>query len=57
MTINILQAMIFNIMLILSLLIVGVFKITDYLIDKPKSNKFRQWWSNHIADIDNRYED
>jgi len=35
---------------------VTIFKVTDYLIDKPKTNKFRKWWSNHIVDLDNHYE-
>ena len=33
-----------------------IFKVTDYLIGKPKSNKIRQWWSRHIVDLDNRYD-
>lgn len=35
---------------------VAIFKLTEYLDSKPKSHKFRQWWSNHIVDLDNRYE-
>ena len=31
--------------------------ITTYLGTKPQSNKFRQWWSNHICDLDGRYQD
>jgi enamine deaminase RidA (YjgF/YER057c/UK114 family) len=34
-----------------------VVKVTDYLEDKPKTNKFRQWWSNNVVDLDNRYSD
>lgn len=37
--------------------IVAIFKTSDYLSDKPKTNKFRQWWSNHICDLDNKYEE
>ena len=33
-----------------------VFKLTEYLDSKPKLNKFRQWWSNNIVDLDKRYE-
>ena len=45
------------ILLIISTIgIVTVFKITDYLTDKPKSSKFRQWWSRYIVDLDKRYE-
>jgi len=33
-----------------------IFKTSDYLTDKPKTNKFRQWWSRHICDLDNNYE-
>ena len=33
-----------------------VFKVTEYLDTKPKTNKFRKWWSSHIVDLDNRYE-
>ena len=34
-----------------------IVKVTDYLEPKPKTNKFRQWWSNNIVDLDNRYSD
>jgi len=30
-------------------------KLTQYLDKQPKDNKFRQWWSNHICDLDNKY--
>ena len=30
-------------------------KLTQHLDSKPKDNKFRQWWSNHICDLDNKY--
>ena len=30
-------------------------QLTQYLDSKPKDNKFRQWWSNHICDLDNKY--
>jgi len=33
-----------------------IFKVTEYLMDKPKT-KFRQWWSRHIVDLDNTYND
>lgn len=50
-----------KIMLYLSLSIVLlmaiIVKTTEYLQDKPKTNKFRQWWSNNIVDLDNRYSD
>lgn len=35
---------------------VTIFKVTEYIDNKPKTNKFRQWWSRHIVDLDNRYE-
>ena len=38
------------------LLITVVGLITATLQEKPKSNKFRQWWSNHIADMDGKYD-
>lgn len=38
-------------------LMITVIKVTDYLEPKPKTNKFRQWWSNNIVDLDNRYSD
>ncbi len=34
-----------------------IFKVTDYLMDKPKTGKFRKWWSSHIVDLDNKYND
>ena len=30
--------------------------LTRYLYNKPKSNKFRQWWNNHIVDMDGKYD-
>jgi hypothetical protein len=36
-------------------LIMGL--ITRELDKKPKTNKFRQWWSRHIVDLDNSYDD
>ena len=36
---------------------IAMAKISEYLTDKPKSSKLRQWWSNHICDLDNRYQD
>jgi len=38
------------------LLFIAIVKISEYLDGKPKSHKFRQWWSNHIVDLDKRYE-
>ena len=38
------------------LIFIAIVKISEYLDGKPKSHKFRQWWSNHIVDLDNRYE-
>lgn len=35
----------------------SIFYITDRLNDVPKSNKFRQWWSKHIVDMDGKYEE
>lgn len=29
---------------------------TEILSKKPKENKFRQWWSRHIVDLDGKYE-
>lgn len=29
--------------------------LTGYLDGKPKSNKFRKWWSKNIVDLDNLY--
>jgi hypothetical protein len=29
--------------------------LTGYLSGKPKSNKFRKWWSENIVDLDNLY--
>ena len=53
--------MIFNIFVII--VVIGIFLIivvgllTTELQEKPKSNKFRQWWSNNIVDLDDRYND
>jgi integral membrane sensor domain MASE1 len=53
--------MIFNIFVIA--IIIGIFLITvvglltTELQEKPKSSKFRQWWSNNIIDLDDRYND
>ena len=27
------------------------------LENKPRSNKFRQWWSKHVVDLDGKYND
>ena len=37
--------------------IISIMYISGILEDKPKSNKFRQWWSNHIVDLDGKYEE
>jgi hypothetical protein len=37
--------------------IISIMYISGILEDKPKSNKFRQWWSNHIVDLDGEYEE
>ena len=37
--------------------IISIMYISGILEDKPKSNKFRQWWSNNIVDLDDRYND
>jgi|LauGreDrversion4_2_1035121.scaffolds.fasta_scaffold445537_2 hypothetical protein len=37
--------------------IISIMYISGILEDKPKSNKFRQWWSNHIVDLDSKYEE
>jgi hypothetical protein len=53
--------MIINILIALILLAVSLILIlgllTGHLCSKPKSNKFRQWWSNHIVDLDDKYND
>jgi hypothetical protein len=60
MTINTLQVMGSNIILtavILSpVILISMALITKYLDNKPKSSKIRQWWSNHICDLDNLYD-
>jgi len=38
------------------ILTIAIFKISDYLYDKPKT-KFRQWWSRNLVDLDNNYND
>jgi uncharacterized membrane protein len=47
--------------LILAALSIGTFMIVLYvsthLENKPKSNKFRQWWNKYITDLDNTYPD
>lgn len=50
-----------KLLIILAALSVGLMVFTMYvssiLEDKPKTNKFRQWWSNHIVDLDGKYEE
>jgi len=41
---------------IVTVLMIIIFKISEYLNDKPKT-KFRQWWSRHVVDLDNIYND
>jgi hypothetical protein len=36
---------------------VGIFLITDKLLNVSKSNKFRKWWSNNVVDLDGKYEE
>lgn len=38
------------------LLMVLVNELSNYLGDKPKTNKIRQWWSRNIVDLDNKYD-
>jgi hypothetical protein len=47
--------LLFCIISVASVLIMGF--ITYKIDKKPKSNKFRQWWSRHIVDLDNKYHD
>jgi len=37
------------------ILMYAIDKLSQYLDGKPKDNKFRKWWSNHICDLDNKY--
>jgi hypothetical protein len=46
-----------TISLIMCFIMVMFIKVTDYLENKPKTNKFRQWWSNNMVDLDNKYSD
>jgi nucleoside recognition membrane protein YjiH len=39
------------------LLAVIMFYITNKLSNAPKPNKFRQWWSKHIVDLDGKYKE
>jgi hypothetical protein len=36
-------------------LMVFIGYFTAYIDKKPKSNKLRQWWSNNICDLDNKF--
>lgn len=38
-------------------LIILIMYISTILEDKPKSSKFRQWWTKHIVDLDGKYEE
>jgi len=57
---NTFHIMITNILIALILialfLILTLGLLTEYLCNKPQSNKFRQWWSNHIVDMDDKYD-
>jgi hypothetical protein len=48
---------ILKLLIILATFSIGIIVFTMYissiLEDKPKSNKFRQWWVKHIVDLDN----
>lgn len=37
-------------------LMAAVKTISDYLQGKPKSNRFRKWWTNNMVDLDNLYK-
>ena len=37
-------------------LMVFVGYFTAYIDKKPKSNKVRQWWSNNVCDLDNKFD-
>ena len=60
MTINTLQIMDSNIILtaaiLSSVILISMALITRYLDAKPKSNKLRKWWSRHICDLDDLYD-
>ena len=49
-----------KLLIILAALSVGsmvlIMYISSVLENKPKSNKFRQWWVKHIVDLDNEYD-
>jgi hypothetical protein len=53
--------MIINILIALVLsavfLILTLGLLTEHLCNRPQSSKFRQWWSNHIVDLDDTYND
>lgn len=36
-------------------LMVFIGYFTAYIDKKPKSNKLRQWWSNNVCDLDNKF--
>lgn len=38
-------------------IIIFVMYISTVLEDKPNTNKFKQWWSKHIVDLDGKYEE
>ena len=39
-----------------SVILISMALITKYLDAKPKSNKLRKWWSRHICDLDDLYD-
>ena len=43
------------IIIAITVVIFAIFKTSEYLSTKPKTNKFRQWWSDNIVDLDNRF--
>ncbi len=36
----------------LSLIVIGLFVLNEFIPDKPK-NKFGKWWRKHIFEIEN----
>jgi len=51
----------FKLVLLLTILFVVFFYVFDittkYLQDKPKTHKFRQWWSNNMVDLDDNFSE
>ena len=45
-------------LVLISLFMISILLIehtSNYLEKKPKSNRFRKWWTNNIVDLDNRF--